>query len=521
LADVLDGPYRLIEDANANGKVDEGEQLIAETIAKGGEIQLIVDKLILPTPKYGSAEMEGVHWEYFDTLSGRARFILVGKLSPDSRRPMEWTPPTIIAKATNAVTGASMASGVINGPTPLAVDSIGILSYDTSYFYDPSSPRRSLAEFLTKYPQFVASVTRPGAVELSGQVAIPETVIVPKSVMLIVQPGTDITMSPGVSVVCYGGLIANGTAEQLIRVHRDGNQEAWGTFAAVRPQEKVVLRHVAFSGGDQTQVNEILFSGAVAVHEGDVDLAHCEFTDMRSEDGLNVKKGKVSIRDCVFSGNAADSCDLDFVTGTVSQSRFANSGNDGLECSGSSVTVTDCRFEHNGDKGCSIGEKAQPTFVNCLFLKNLIGTSTKDSAIAKMAFCSFVGNHVAIEALRKKPFYDGGAGEFVNCVFAKNELAMTEDYFSRGQVRLFTSLLDEPTQYPSCLTAAVVFQAPESGDFRLTQPATTGGLGGVALPHWFHAIDVPENVSSPGIYGSPNRSAQSTDGSQPQLPAAG
>jgi hypothetical protein len=242
---------------------------------------------------------------------------------------------------------------------------------------------------------------------------------------------------------------------------------------------------------------------------------------MESEDGLNQKNGRLVMRDCLFSGNAADSCDLDLVAGIVERTQFVKSGHDGLECSGSSVAVTDCRFEQNGDKGCSIGEKAEPRFVNCLFLNNLIGTATKDSSLAKMAFCTFVGNRVAIEALRKKAFYDGGAGEFVNCLLAKNELTITEDYFARGQVRMFTSLLDVPTEHVSCRTADIVFQSPESGDYRLAQPESATGAAGVVLPAWFHAIDLPEGVSAPGIYVAPSENAEAaSSASQPLAIAA-
>jgi hypothetical protein len=379
------------------------------------------------------------------------------------------------------------------------------------------SPQRNIHEFLAQYPHFVASADRPGAAELREQVTIPATVIVPKSVKLIVKPGTDITVSPRASVVCYGGLEAMGTAEQPIRVHGNVSRDAWGVFAAVEPKGAVKLRHVIFSDANQAQVNGIVFSGGVAVYNGDLIVEQCQFLDMKSEDALNLRNGRIAMSDCHFSGNAADSCDLDLVVGMIERSYFTKSGHDGLECSGSSITVTDCRFEQNGDKGCSIGEKAQPKLVNCLFLNNLIGTSTKDSSVAKMAFCSFVGNHVAIEALRKKPFYDGGAGDFVNCVFAKNELTVTEDYFSRGKVRLFTSLLDVPPQYATCLTAVIEFQSLESGDYRLAQPESAIGPVRVVMPAWFHTIDVPEGVSSPGIYVCPNSSGESPGNSPRQV----
>jgi hypothetical protein len=357
-----------------------------------------------------------------------------------------------------------------------------------------------LGDFLATYPQFVASADQPGAVELRDQVTIPSTVVVPETVKLIVRPGTDVTMSPGASIVCYGGLAVAGTVEQPIRVHGNGTGDSWGVFAAVRPKEPVVLRHATFSDANQAQINGILFTGGVAVHNGDLEVEQCQFVNMQSEDGLNLKNGRIAMRHCLFSGNAGDSCDLDFVTGTVDQSRFIHNGNDGLDISGATLSITNCELSHNGDKGCSVGENSFPTIVNCLFLGNVIGTSCKDLSEAKIAFSSYIGNRLGLEAIRKKEFFGGGAGEFVNCVFATNERLMSEDYFSRGQLQLRSSLLDVPTQFSTCRTAPIPFQAVDSGDYRLAVPNEAGTSVTLAIPDWLQSIEVPGDVTSPGIY---------------------
>jgi hypothetical protein len=393
-----------------------------------------------------------------------------------------------------------MASGLINETDPLPANTLGIVAYDTSHFYDLDAPLRSLDEFLAIHPQFVPSAARPGAVELRDQVTIPKTVIVPKSVMLILPSGTDVTLAPGASIVCYGGLLASGTADQPIRVHGDGSQDAWGVFAVVRPPEKVVMRHVTFTGGDQAQINGMLFTGGVAVHNGDLDVEHCQFVNMHSEDGLNLKNGKIAMYHSLFSGNAADSCDLDFVTGTVEQCKFIKSGNDGLDISGATVFVSNCRFEGNGDKGTSVGENSHPTIVNCLYLGNQIGTSCKDLSQAKIAFCSYINNRLALEAIRKKPFFGGGAGQFVNCVFAANDVLLSEDYFSRGQMRLLHSLLDVSSGQPTCQTGAITFLAPQTGDYRLKLPDQAASPVALGDVEWLQSVEIPDTARGPGIY---------------------
>ena len=51
-------------------------------------------------------------------------------------------------------------------------------------------------------------------------------------------------------------------------------------------------------------------------------------------------------------------------------------------------------------------------------------------------------NRLAIEAKRKKPMFGGGAGEFVNCVFAANDTLLREDMFSKGKILIKDSDMD-------------------------------------------------------------------------------
>lgn len=504
LPGVIEGSYQLFEDLNHNGKLDSSDPLFAEAIAANGEIQFAFDKLILPTPTFGSTEIDGVPWQFLEAISGRASFFLIGKLAREKRPPLEWVAPKIVTSATNAVTGAAMPSGLIHGPDALPAKSIGIVAYDTSQYYDLDAPLRSVQEFLSAHPQFISSPDRPGAVQLSSRVTIPHTIVIPKSVMLVIRPGTDITMSPGASLICYGGLTAEGTAAEPIHIHGDNSAEPWGVLGVVRPQQNVSMRHVSVTGGSQAQVNGILFTGGIAVHHGDLDIANCRVVEMQGEDGLNLKNGRIAMTQCFFSNNALDSCDLDFATGTVTFSHFAKSGNDGLEVSGSSVAITNCRFVGNGDKGCTVGENSHPTIVNCLYLDNKIGASCKDLSDAKIAYCSFIDNHLAIEALRKKPYFGGGSGELVNCVFANNDTLVSEDYFSRGKLHLTSSLLDVSTSYSTCRNEELRFQSLMTGDYRLLLlPDTTSSVT-LRQVSWLDSFDIPESVRLPGIYSNLN-----------------
>ena len=137
---------------------------------------------------------------------------------------------------------------------------------------------------------------------------------------------------------------AIGTPGQRISIHDDGSgdpdgsgQVPWGTFAAVRPTEKVVMHYLDVQGGGQAQVNATLFTGGLAVYETDVDMESCRIMDMRSEDGFNLKNGNISMRNTLFDNTDSDAIDLDFCTGEVVNCTFINSKGEGLDISGSKV----------------------------------------------------------------------------------------------------------------------------------------------------------------------------------------
>lgn len=472
--DVFEGDYQLYQDVNGNGEFDERDTLVAETTATNGSVRFLLDQYVFPELNYGGDTIDGRYWTYMEPLAGRQRYFLIGKLDRPGRDRLQWTRPDIQVFAENAVTGQDMPSDYIVSGGKLPENYIGVLAYDASDVLDLEAPELTLAEFLQRNPQFSASDSQPGAAELRGSVVISGTVIVPKSVPLILQPGTDITMMPDATLLAYGGLSGQGAEDHRIRIHGDDSRRAWGSFAAIRPPQEVVLQYIDVSGGGQAQVNGLLLTGGLAIHEGDLRLENCQISDMFSEDGLNLKNGQVHIANCTFARNASDSVDIDFGVGQVVDSVFVDNVNDGLDVSGSRLTVINNRFENNGDKGFSVGEDSHVTIANALFLRNNIGISSKDLSHAQVTYATFVENGLAIEAIRKKPFFGGGSGEFVNTVFAGNLTLLEEDYFSQDQIDIQESLTDDPRGCATCQHVDIRFQSIADGDYRLRPEVIAG-----------------------------------------------
>ncbi len=507
-----EGAYQLFEDSNGNGKLDAADRLLHTATAQNNAVYFPIQKTILPDVRYNSDWIKMRYWEFYETISGRSRFFLTGKLTPKYKDPLVWHPPVITVRAQNAVTGEDIPSMMMEQDEEAGSNnSLAITAYDMSAPFDLDAVNLSREEFLAKHPQFRPSTALPNAVELRGKVTFSETVIVPKHVPLVFRPGADVTMKPRVSILAYGGLRAEGTEKDSIRIHGDGSGIPWGVLATVRPTDRDVrIRYLRLSDAGQARINGILVTGGLAVHEGDLTLTNSMIRDMDSEDGMNLKNGHIYMADCQFINCNADNVDLDFCTGEVRRCEFRQSGfnGDGLDVSGTSVLIADCVFENLSDKGISVGENSHPTIVNCLLRGNDIGISCKDLSHPKIAHSTFVGNKLAIEAKRKKPFFGGGAGDFVNCAFIGNLKFRSEDYFSAGKVQILASVADRGLDGKEVPNLQLQADLSLESIFAAVKQMATDQKVSLLAPEWLPEEAQGPDIQFPGIYRVPGRHQQ-------------
>lgn len=508
----LKGEYQLFEDTNNNKKLDEEDKLLKTVAAHEGVINLPFNKYLLPDVKYNGDFIENTYWEFFDTIAGRYRMFLVGKLAPIYKDPLVWNPPAIAVTAQNAVTGKKIPAMFINQEKATPVDCIGITAYDTSAPFDLDAMNYTMGEFLAQHPQFKTSKDHPGAVEISGKVTISKNIIIPKNVPLVLKAGADITMKPRVSILSYGGLYSIGTEKDSIRIHGDGSGIPWGVLAVLRPTDKkVIVKYTRFSDAGQAFLNATLFTGGFAVHDGDLDLTHSRFVKMASEDGMNLKNGHIFMANTIFEDCNADNVDLDFCTGEVRDCIFRRSGinGDGLDVSGAyDLVISGCVFDNLSDKGISVGENSHPTIINCLMRENNIGISCKDLSNPGIANCTFIGNKLAIEAKRKKPFFGGGSGHFVNCVFSGNNKLLEEDYFSAGNIKIEASLADQPTEWQVGPEATIRFANTDRQNYQLESTVSHGNNFNLLFPEWFPKTFNTKDIKYPGIFSASKKDSQ-------------
>ncbi|UCE59137.1 MAG: CotH kinase family protein [Phycisphaerales bacterium] len=419
--------YTLIRDDNENDWLDDTDASIGVVTADNDGVAAIEDlnELVLPAGDVAK--------DFPGYQAPAWRRTVRAVVYPKTRRVGYWLSwngpeerattrvPSIKVDAVNAVTNQKLTELDLH-----------LVSYKQTDSFQPVRRMASRAQFLRDNAQFVAdpSAGDAGVLLAAKQHWFDKTVVVPRDIRLRIEPGAELLLGAEVSLICHGPVEAQGRKDAPIRI-LPSSIMPWGAFAVVRPGAESTFAYIRASGGAGASVDGILFTGAIAVHGGDSIIEHCRITNCSAEDALNIKNGKIRLRNTYFADNVSDAVDLDFVTGQVNRCHFVNNAGDALDLSGSDVMVTDNRIESTGDKGISIGEQSNVRIINNLLLTNNMGIAVKDLSSARIENCTMIANDTSVAAWRKKPIFGGGTAEVYNSILLGGSAPVTVDELSR------------------------------------------------------------------------------------------
>lgn len=339
---------------------------------------------------------------------------------------------------------------------------------------------QSFEEFHQRHPYFVRDINKPNQINLlAGDYHINKTIIVPKGFVLKISPGTTLRFAPNASLISYSPVIAQGTKNNPITFVGQSTSEPWGVFGVIGPhQEKSVFEHCLVEGGSEAYINGIVFTGQLAVHWADAVVKNCHFQMARGDDGLNIKKGKVEIKNNYFYRNSFDGLDLDWATGQVADNQFLGDnqngsvGGDGLDISGTEdLIIYNNRIKNYSDKCLSIGENAKETTIifNNLLADCQIGVAVKDNSKAKLVNNTIVENKVGISVYEKKPVFGGAWPVVINTIIWHNEQSIELD--AESGIDISYSDIEGGYQGEQNLSEEPIFRNKEKGDYLLDKNA--------------------------------------------------
>lgn len=246
-----------------------------------------------------------------------------------------------------------------------------------------------------------------------GRYVFTTDIIVPLGHAVVMEEGARLELGPGISFLVQGELHVRGTRRNPVFIRAADERAPFGSLLVLGDgRTEVRLKGLQMSGGTEARIAGVQASGMLAVHDAAAtELTECILSGSEGEDLLNIKGGRVLLRDCVFADGFADLVDLDRCTGELLRCRFSSgwkdSNGDGLDVSGARVLVRDCTFERMMDKAISAGEASQVLVLGSRFKDNGAAIVAKDLAIAYAAGNEISGSAVAFAAYRKKPIFGG------------------------------------------------------------------------------------------------------------------
>ncbi|MFQ5636896.1 MAG: right-handed parallel beta-helix repeat-containing protein [bacterium] len=188
-------------------------------------------------------------------------------------------------------------------------------------------------EFVSRFAMFSLDELDSNVIMLTnGGYDFNQTVIVPKGALLMIEPGTTLRFGPGCSLISYSPIIARGTIRNPVTFRAQSRLFKWGVVGVVQAG-KSIFEYVFFENARQALVNGVDFFAGLSIIESQVEITHCQFTDMYGKDAVNVRYGNTLMKNNVFKNAYKDGVDLDGGSGEISHNLFINCQDEGIDLS--------------------------------------------------------------------------------------------------------------------------------------------------------------------------------------------
>ncbi|MFH0852544.1 MAG: CotH kinase family protein [bacterium] len=316
------------------------------------------------------------------------------------------------------------------------------LNFDGSFKYF-NEISKDINEFVSLNPYF----RKINATTLSlkrGIYVFSKTVIIPKGLNLIIEPGARLYFAPETSFVSYSPVSAQGTAHApIVMAGLYPGGKPWGGFAVINTEgEKSFFNYLNVGGGSQDLINGTVLTSQFSLNNADAEVKNSIFENGRSDDGFHVLLGSVLIQNNIFRNNSADGIDLDYAkSAIIEENYFLNNGvtdsnGDAVDLSGMrDVLVKNNTVIGCGDKGVSVGERSFPNIENNKISKCTIGIASKDLSKATIKNNTITDNKTGIEAYQKKQVWGGATAILIDNILQNNETDFYQDQFSKIEIQ--------------------------------------------------------------------------------------
>jgi len=244
---------------------------------------------------------------------------------------------------------------------------------------------------------------------------IDENITIPKDYTVIILPGQKITLKDNAFIYSLSNFII-GQIDNDKKVLISGNKDNYGGGLFINSQKTSQIFNTEFNflsgfgtGDNNTNKNfleEFLIYGSINFYNGHVIFKNTNFTNITSEDALNLINVKFDLDNINFHNISSDGVDVDFGNGSISNSFFNQIGNDAIDLSGSNSNIIKNYIGNAGDKGVSIGERSNVIIDNLEIVNSYVGVAVKDGSVVKILNSLFKNGDYGMAVYHKKNEYE-------------------------------------------------------------------------------------------------------------------
>jgi len=319
---------------------------------------------------------------------------------PLSFSEYEFVLPNSIQMSEKKSKKIKIVSGIIGIDSNIisTVTSLPLVNDFTPHNYLTTAPNFSSFNFL--------KVDEKSIIIKPGHHKIDRNLVIPSGYNLFGEAGTTLDLLSGASIISYSAihLLANEDEPFIIKSTDSTGQ---GLFV-ISANKKSEIDHVIFDNLSNPTLNNWSISGTVSFYESNIVIRNTQFTNNRSEDGLNIIRSEFTIDKCLFANTYSDAFDSDFSEGSITNSKFLNCGNDGIDVSGTVIEISNTTLNKVSDKGISCGENSTIKAKNIQISDAVIGIASKDLSTAELHNIQLTNVKIGLTAFQKKSEYGGG-----------------------------------------------------------------------------------------------------------------
>jgi hypothetical protein len=242
-----------------------------------------------------------------------------------------------------------------------------------------------------------------------GEWTVNQDIMIPAGYRVIAGQGTRLNLIQGAKILSYSAIEFLGSEEQPIVISSEENSGQG--IIVIGAKDKSIIQHTIFDRLNNPSQEGWALTGAVTFYESPVVFSNVEFSNIQSEDGLNIIRSEFTLEDVIFRNMLSDGLDSDFSNGLIKNVSFLNCGNDGLDASGSDIHVESIFFNLIGDKGISAGEKTRISIDKLDGKNSRIFVASKDQSKVFIKKAKVKNSQIGFTAFQKKTEFGPGAIE--------------------------------------------------------------------------------------------------------------